>query len=255
MNKKIVMTGALLLGCSASAIASEFSFDHPGLGVGIGITPVGKFAYEQTLANVNHWQSQSAGQKQKGTTVTTDMLLRTGIAKDWEAQIGWQGFGWSKVKAHGQSDTEHGYGDVLLAVKKAIDLDDEDLSMTLIGQVTFANGDDAFSVGDELYSLGSVVGYNFSDDISTYMSMYYEVQDGTWSVTAVPTLEYKFTEQLSGFSELIYNKTEGQHVNYSLDSGLMYAVSDRLQLDATMGTQLSGRDKSYQTSFGFSVLF
>ena len=39
----------LLAGLSANAVAAEFSFDHTGSGVGTGITPVGKLAWEQSL--------------------------------------------------------------------------------------------------------------------------------------------------------------------------------------------------------------
>ncbi len=43
--------------------------------------------------------------------------------------------------------------------------------------------------------------------------MRYEVQNSDWAVSAIPTLEYQFTDKLSGFSELVYRKAESQTMN------------------------------------------
>ena len=85
--------------------------------------------------------------------------------------------------------------------------------------------------------------------------MRYEWQDDQWAVQAVPTLEYKITDKLSGFSEFVYRKSESQDYEYGLGSGVMYALNDRVQLDASIGVDLNGSDKSYKSGLGVSFLF
>ncbi|HQV24942.1 MAG TPA: transporter, partial [Acinetobacter sp.] len=75
------------------------------------------------------------------------------------------------------------------------------------------------------------------------------------AVTAVPTLEYKIAGKLSGFSEFIYRKAESQDYEYGLGTGLVYALNDRAQLDASIGVDLNGDAKSYNGGFGVAVLF
>ncbi|MFH7765377.1 transporter [Acinetobacter sp. BSP-28] len=243
-------------GFSINAMAADFSFDRPGAGIGTGITPVGQLAWEQGLPSLSYSESSDEnGVKVKNTTLNADMLLRTGLAKDLELQLGWQGPSWSKTKTAGQSVEEDGLGDVSIGVKKAINLDDEKLSMAILAEAILATGNDEFSNEDDIYSLTSAVAYEYSDLINTSITIRYEAQNSNWSVTAIPTIEYKITDKLAGFSELVYRKAESEHYEYSLGSGVIYALNDRVQMDASVGVDLNGRDKSYQSGLGVSFLF
>ncbi len=240
---------------SVNAMAADFSFDRPGAGMGTGITPVGKLAWEQSLPSASYNETTVDGAKQKTVTLNGDMLFRTGLAKDLELQLGWQGPAWTKVKRAGQSVEEDGLGDVSIGVKKAIHLDDDKLSMALLAEAILATGNDGFTNHDDIYSLSSVVAYDLSDLISTSITMRYEAQDSNWAVTAVPTIEYKIADKWSGFSELVYRKAESEPYQYSLGSGVIYALNERMQLDASVGVDLNGEDKSYQSGLGVSFLF
>lgn len=242
-------------GFSMNTMAAEFSFDRPGTGFGTGITPVGQLAWEQGLPNVSYNQTTIEGEQQKTVTLNADMLLRTGLAKDLELQLGWQGPAWSKVKRAGQSVEEDGLGDVSIGLKKAIDLDDDKLSMAILAEAILATGNDSFSNHDDIYSLSSAVAYAATDLITTSITMRYEAQNSNWAVTAVPSLEYKIADKWSGFSEFVYRKAESEHYEYSLGSGVIYALNNRVQMDASVGVDLNGRDKSYQSGLGVSFLF
>ena len=242
-------------GFSMNTMAAEFSFDRPGTGFGTGITPVGQLAWEQGLPSVSYNESTVEGEKQKTVTLNADMLLRTGLAKDLELQLGWQGPAWTKVKRAGQSVEEDGLGDVSIGLKKAIDLDDDKLSMAILAEAILATGNDGFSNHDDIYSLSSAVAYAASDLITTSITMRYEAQNSNWAVTAVPTIEYKIADKWSGFSELVYRKAESEDYEYSLGSGVIYALNDRVQMDASVGVDLNGKDKSYQSGLGVSFLF
>ncbi|TCB35271.1 transporter [Acinetobacter sp. ANC 4910] len=246
---------ALTLAMASPVFATEFSFERPGSGIGTGITPVGQLAWEQGLPSANYEESTVNGVQQKTTTLNADMLLRTGIAHNLELQLGWQGPSWSQVKQAGKTVDEDGLGDVSIGLKSAIDLNDDNLAMAVLLEAVLATGNDGFTAHDDIYALATAVSYKQNDLVDTSITMRYEVQNGDWAVTAIPTIGYKLSDKWSGFSEFVYRKAESQDYEYSLGSGVIYALNDRTQLDASVGVVLSGADKSYQSGLGVSYLF
>ncbi|MBA4069615.1 MAG: hypothetical protein C0495_07150 [Acinetobacter sp.] len=240
-----------LAGCSAQLFAADFEFDRPGEGLSTGITPVGNVAWEQGLPTARYSKSGD----QTATTLSADMLLRTGLSDDLELRLGWAGPTWTQVKSNGQTEEDDGLGDVSIGLKKAIDLDDDKLSMALLAEAIIATGNAGFTNEEDIYSLGSVVSYQYNDLVSTALTMRYEWQDSNWAVSAIPSLGYRITDRWSGYSELIYRKAESVNNQYALGTGVMYALNDRVQLDANVGVDLDGADRSYFSGLGFSVLF
>ena len=240
---------------SMGSMAADFSFDRPGSGFGTGITPVGQVAWEQGLPSVNYTESTVDGAKQKTLSLNGDTLLRTGLASGLELQLGWQGPAWTQVKYKGDKFDDSGLGDVSIGLKKAIDLDDDKLSMAILAQAQIATGNKGFTAEDDLYSIGTALDYQYNDLLTTSLTMNYQVQDGEWGVTAIPTVGYKIAGNLSGYSEFVYRKIESQPYEYALGTGLIYALNDRTQLDASIGIDLEGRDKAYNGGLGISFLF
>ncbi|APU47395.1 transporter [Acinetobacter junii] len=240
---------------ASTTFAAEFSFDRPGAGIGTGITPVGQLAWEQGLPTVSYQEQNIEGVKDKTLTLNGDMLLRTGLANGLELQLGWQGPVWQQHKRAGFKTETDGLGDVSIGLKKAIDLKDDRLSMAVLAEAIIATGNDEFTAHDDIYSLTSAVAYEFSDLIGTSITMRYEAQNSNWAVTAIPTIDYKIAGKLSGYSEFIYRKAESQDYQYGLGTGLVYAINDRAQLDASVGVDLDGDVRSYNGGLGVSVLF
>ena len=254
--KKFQVLGLIAASIMTTATsAAEFSFDRRGSGIGTGITPVGHLAWEQGLPSVSYQEGTVDGVKDKTLTLNADMLLRTGLADGLELQLGWQGPVWQQYKHAGTKKETNGLGDVSIGLKKAIDLKDDRLSMALLAEAVIATGNDEFTAHDDIYSLTSAVAYELSDLVGTSITMRYEAQNSDWAVTAVPTIDYKIAGKLSGFSEFIYRKAESQDYEYGLGTGLVYAINDRAQLDASVGVDLNGSGKSYNGGFGVSVLF
>ena len=254
--KKFQVLGLIAASIMTTAtFAAEFSFDPPGSGIGTGITPVGHLAWEQGLPSVSYQEGTVDGVKDKTLTLNADMLLRTGLADGLELQLGWQGPVWQQYKHAGTKKETNGLGDVSIGLKKAIDLKDDRLSMALLAEAVIATGNDEFTAHDDIYSLTSAVAYELSDLVGTSITMRYEAQNSDWAVTAVPTMDYKIAGKLSGFSEFIYRKAESQDYEYGLGTGLVYAINDRAQVDASVGVDLNGSGKSYNGGFGVSVLF
>ena len=240
---------------ASTAFAADFSFDRPGVGMGTGITPVGHLAWEQSLPSVSYQEGTVDGEKDKTLTLNGDMLLRTGLAEGLELQLGWQGPVWQQYKRAGVKKESNGLGDVSIGLKKSIDLKDDRLSMALLAEAIIATGNEEFTAHDDIYSLSSAVAYEFSDLIGTSITMRYEAQNSNWAVTAIPTIDYKIAGKLSGYSEFVYRKAESQDYEYGLGTGLVYALNNRTQLDASIGVDLNGDQKSYNGGFGVSVLF
>lgn len=241
---------------SMNSLAAEFSFDRPGTGFGTGITPVGHLAWEQALPSATYTEHRDdAGNTLKTTTLKGDMLLRTGLTPSLELQLGWQGPGWTQTKYKGLKDEDSGLGDVSIGLKKAIDLDDDKLSLAVLAKAQIATGNSNFSDKEDIYSLGSSLDYKYNDIVNTGITMNYEVQDGKWAITAIPTIGYNIYGNLNGFSEFVYRKAESEDYKYGLGTGLIYALSKRTQLDASVGVDLSGKDRSYNAGLGFAFLF
>ena len=240
---------------ASTTFAAEFSFDRPGAGIGTGITPVGQLAWEQGLPTVSYQEQNIEGVKDKTLTLNGDMLLRTGLANGLELQLGWQGPVWQQHKRAGFKTESDGLGDVSIGLKKAIDLDDDKLSMAILAQAQIATGNEGFTAEDDIYSIGTALDYQYNDLLTTSLTMNYQVQDGEWGVTAIPTVGYKIAGNLSGYSEFVYRKIESQPYEYALGTGLIYALNDRMQLDASIGIDLEGRDKAYNGGLGISFLF
>ena len=241
---------------SLPAIAADFEFDRPGDGMSTTVTPVGRVAWEQSLPNFSYREFKNAsGLKGNELGLSADVLLRTGLAEDLELQLGWAGPAWTKTRFQGQHREDDGLGDVSIGVKKLIDLNDEKLSLAVLAQAQIATGNDGFTAHDDIYTIATAVNYLYSDQITTNITMKYEVQNSDWAVTAIPTLGYALNENWSGYSQFVYRKAESQDYEYGLGSGVIYALNDRVQLDASIGLDLSGSDKNYNVGLGFSYLF
>lgn len=254
MIQQKTLLALAVLGMSSASFAVEF--ERPGTGFSTSTIPVGKLAWEQSLGNAHYFEDQNEqGQTIKHTLVYADTLLRTGLSDDVELQLGWQGPAWSKTKIAGQSSEQDGLGDVSIAVKKSIDLDDDKLSMAVLAQAVIATGNASFSVQDDIYTLASSINYAYSEGLTTGLSMFYSVQDGQWRATAVPNLNYALNDKWAGYSELVYSKAESEDYEYGLGSGVMYQVNSRLQLDAGVGVGLNGTADRYQASLGFAYAF
>jgi len=245
----------VLVGFSCHTLAADFSFDRPGTGFGTGITPVGKLAWEQALPTASYNEATVNGDKVKQTVLNGDMLFRTGLTEGLELQLGWQGPFWSQTKIAGKSTENDGLGDVSIGLKKAIDLNDDKLSMAILAEAIIATGNEGFSNEDDIYSLSSAVAYDYSDLIGTALTMRYEVQDSNWAMTIVPALNYQIVGNLSGYSELVFRKAESEKQEYALETGLIYALNNRVQLDASVGVDLDGEHKGYNSALGVSFLF
>lgn len=255
MAKLQYILGVSLWGLSHVAYATDFEFDRLGESMSTSTTPVGRVAWEQSLPSATYIEDQVLGQKVRETQLQADMLFRTGLTDSLELQLGWDGPMWSQRKVSGQTIEDDGLGDVSIGLKKAIALPDEKLSLAVMASATLASGSEQFSHGEDIYTVASALNYQYDDMLQTAINMRYEWQDGDWSMVAIPSLIYQLNDRWTGFSEWAYRKTEGEKYQSELTSGVLYAVSDRMQLDASIGFDLDGGPTRYSSTLGVAFLF
>lgn len=252
MKKRIVMAMSLTAMTGVSlAHADSFGFDRPGLGLGTDIVDVGHVAWEQSLPSVSY--DDTAGTST--TTLNADALFRIGVGANTEVRVGWDGPEWQKTRTNGKSQTNNGAGDVSLGVKHRINTNDDSLTWAVLGQVTLASGDDEFSVGKDKYTVSSALAYAFSPEISTGITMSYDYQDSDFAWAAIPTIQYKITNKVAGYTEYYYRKMQHQHHESILNNGVIWSVRDNLQLDASIGYSFNTMNPRLTAGLGFAYLF
>lgn len=251
--KTIVACGAVI--GAQNLWAEGFEFDRAGQALGTGIVPKGQVAWEQALPSISYDEFRENGVKHQHLTLQADALLRIGVGSDLEVRLGWDGPVWQRHKIGQEQQEVDGIGDMQIGLKKAIDLNDDKLTWALLAQVNLATGDDEFSSDDEIYTVGSALSYQFSQDITTAMTMLYDYQDGNLAVTAIPSIEYPISAKVTGFSEYVFRKAEHQHYQSVVNTGLMWDVMDQLQLDASVGYSFNRQQPQFNAGFGVSYLF
>jgi hypothetical protein len=255
MSTLKLFSWVLVTGLSTSSFAA-FEFDRPGESISTSVTPVGQVAWEQGLPTLQYTEATNdAGQKVRTTDLNADVLLRTGLTKSLELQLGWVGPSWTQVKVGGENFHDEGLGDISVALKKSIDLNDERLSMAVMAKAEIATGEKNFSNHEDIYSLTTALSYKYDDLITTAMNMRYEYEDQDWALVVIPSVQYGLADKWTGFSELVYRKAESQEYESRLTSGVMYAVNERVQLDASVGVDLNAPEKSYHSGLGVAFLF
>ena len=240
---------------SSVLMANPFEADRMTQGFSTSIVPKGQLAWEQALPTATYDEERVNGVKQQVTTVQGDTLLRLGIGHGTELRLGWDGPIWQQYKNGAVKTEVDGVGDLQLGVKKSIDLPDEKLTWALLAQVHLATGDDEFTTDEEIYTLASALQYQFDENLVTGLTMSYDYQDGDLAVTAVPSLRYPISANVSGITEYVFRKAEHQHYESSIHTGVFWSITDKLQADATLGYGLNKQVPDFNLGLGLAYLF
>lgn len=255
MSTLKLFSWVLVTGLSTSSFAA-FEFDRPGEGISTSTTPVGQVAWEQGLPTLHYSEaSNEIGQKVRTTSLNADVLLRTGLTDSLELQLGWAGPSWTQVKVAGERFHDEGLGDISVALKKSVNLNDDRLSMAVMAKADLATGEKNFTNGEDIYSISTALSYQYENLITTAMNMRYEYEDHNWALVAIPSIGYQLSDKWAGFSEFVYRKAESQDYESRLTTGVLYALNERVQLDASVGVDLNTVEKSYRSGLGIAFLF
>ncbi|MBC6425680.1 MAG: transporter [Ekhidna sp.] len=121
--------------------------------------------------------------------------------------------------------------------------------ISIIAQVTLENGEPAFSPDQDVPEIR----FNFSNALSEKVSLGYNLGLGVPAkqpyTLYMLVLGYTFTKGWTAFIES-YLFLEDNFSEFSINSGLIYTVSNRFQLDISSGVNLSGVFPDYFIGFG-----
>lgn len=256
--------GALGLG-GAPAFADDMNPDRPGIADGSSVVGAGRFQVESGLQR--EWrkdQGDIGGERERLSYVPT--LLRFGIDAHWEARIEGNAYGWQK-----QSDpvngVSHGAGAMPVSLGVKYNVQESDDGGTpgygMIVRVFPHSGSNTFGTHRATGDVRLVADVQLARDWSFNPNIgVASEEDGDGrqygTVLAAATLSYAASKQLNVFVDTGMQSREQRHGGSQviLDTGVAYALTPDVQLDASIGRGVHGATPPRVfASAGVSVLF
>jgi hypothetical protein len=234
------------------AIAADApSFDRPGIAFATGTLPKGAFAWEQGLPDFERDDSGGV----RSTTYSANTNLRLGLSDRVELQLATSPFHYLREHDSDGRRSRHGAGDTGLALKISLPSSHDKFSWAVLGAVTAASGDRDFSNGATQYSLGTTLGYDFSDAVSGALYFNLDRSDGadTWSWS--PSLSYAISDRVGAYVEAGWSHTDHQPTTSVAGVGVTFMATPKIQLDASLDAGLDRDSPDLQGGVGVAFYF
>jgi Putative MetA-pathway of phenol degradation len=192
-----------------------------------------------------------------------EFLLRTGLFADWfELRVGWN-YASESEKTGTVLEKTAGAEDLYLGIKLGLTKQEGMLpEMALMPQMTVPTGAKAFSSSQVLPGLNWLYGWDINDKFSTAGSTQINLAiDGTTEQEYLEfaqswTVGYSLTEKLGSYGEWFMFSPAGaetERTQHYLNGGLVYNISNDLQLDARIGKGISAAAEDYFIGSGLVV--
>ena len=237
---------ALLL-ASASAQAETPAFDRPGISFSTTTLPAGSFAIEQGLPDLVFDNSTDT------TVYSANTLVRVGLAANLEVQLATSLYNRLESDAPG-STSASGRGDSGIALKLALPSSRPTLSCALLGGVVFDTGEDPFTAGANVYSLGTTLSWALAQTESLSLFAGVDHADGETVYSVSPSLGFELSEVLGAYVEAGATLTDTVN-DYVVGGGIAWMVTDTVQLDVYADGGLGSNSTDLQAGFGVSAFF
>ena len=255
------LLSAMLLACAAVAAAqtpeatatpaAAPAFDRPGIGFGTATLAPGTFAWEQGVPDFQRTSDSGAD----STLYSATTLLRAGLTRTLELQLGSAIANRLQERAAGHTTTVHGRGDMTLALKMTLPSPSAQLSWAALGAVNFADGSRAFAATRTGYDLGVTLSYELSDAWSGGFYINASRADGTSTVDVSPSLNFAIAKSLGAFVEVGANYGSHGLNDAVLGGGFTLMVTRAVQLDLSADVGLTSNSPKLQGGFGVCVYF
>lgn len=184
-------------------------------------------------------------------------LLRVGVLSDLEFRLSWGGYSFEEVEEAGASTENDGGTDLAFGAKYRL-IEDGDFSLSLLGQVGLPAGarnktSDAVEPQISfLWAYDLEDGYSLSGNVN-FASVIADEDERIFEPSLSLSLANEISESLGAYIEYFgFYPTEGESEQHYLDSGLTYALSKDVQLDALVGFGLNEEADDIFTGFGLS---
>lgn len=234
---------------SASARADEApGFDRPGLSFGTATLPPGGFAWEQGLPDAS-WDD-SGGLRTRSWVA--DTLLRLGMAKTLELQLGADSYGGERQSGNGMRAHQNGGGDGRVSLKWVPATGSETFSVGMLATASLPYGEAPLGDGGHVYDVGVTAAWDLGNGRSAAMYLDRSWGDGSgWLFS--PSYGFSLSEQVGAYVEAgLGSGAQRQRV---AGGGVTWAATPRLQFDLSFLRGLDAQSPDWQAGFGMALYF
>jgi hypothetical protein len=232
-------------------MADTPSFDRPGIAFSTGTVAPGSLSWEQGLPDY----SRTRADDEHDYSYSTDTLLRTGLAKNIELQLGTSPFNEQISKSTNTRDTVHGFGDSTVGVKAALPLASARFSSAVLGNVSFPTGKKGISSDAHEYNLGAAGSWAVSDKESFGLYADIDRLEGRNSYVFSPSAGLALSDSIGAFVEAGFTQQAHAPNDAVAGGGLTWMATHAVQLDISADYGLTHRSTELQAGLGVSVFF
>ncbi|MGE6332849.1 transporter [Stenotrophomonas sp. NPDC077659] len=249
---RLVSVAVLLVLAVGSARADDSSvpgFDRPGLGFSTDTVKPKGVAMEFGFPTYERAHDASGTSRE----VTSSVLLRTGLTEAMELQVQASPWNRRRVTAAGTAaTTDQGRGDTAVSLKWAGPGSTETTSWALRASAVVDTGRSSFSDGRQ-YALAASIEHQLSDRWTSAFYASHQRSAGVHGSTWSPSVSLQATERLGIFVEAGYTaKSDAPH-EVLAGAGVTWALTPRIQFDASFDAGLDEESPDLQAGLGLSV--
>ncbi len=240
---------SLMLACAGAHAAQAPAYDRPGIGFSASTVGRGVSAWEQGLPDGSRDRSGGA----TTTTWAADTLLRLGVSRTLELQLGADSWSGQRVRGSGLRERADGGGDGSLALKWAPALASDTLTVAFKLGTTLPWGRVPLGAGGYTRDAGVTVAWALPADTS--LALYADRQwgDGGSGWLFSPSYGFALGEDVAAYVEAGYGN-DARHMR-AAGAGLTWMATPRLQLDASFLRGLDDRTADWQGGIGLALYF
>lgn len=255
----------LLVAGLASPPASAARGDYPLRFFGIAPEPlIGEidterpnFSTSPVPLSAGHLQIEAGSQFTQRSNDAEDFtlplaLLRAGLARNLELQIGWDGYSFSEEG----DESMQGANDITLALKTQLTEQRGAIpSIGVFNQLSLPTGSSEDTSNSLDPSLGALWTYEFQTAGlfgTTSFNSLRENGERIFQTTVAAGVGFPVAGPMSSYVEYFGTFTERQGPTHLINSALLYLINNNLQLDVVVGGGFNGRTLDYFTGGGVS---
>lgn len=240
----VVFALCVASGHAAAQADDAPAFDRPGIPFAAEALQPGAFAWEQGLPDAS--TDRSGGQRT--TQYTADTLLRLGLFRNVELQLGSDSYNWQ----HGGGARVRGGGDSSVGLKVALPSRSESFHWAALGTYSIATGSPAFSDG---YSreLGVTASWDLAQQRAIALYVNYARDDDGHTWTFAPNYTFFSGDHFSSYVEAGLD-TGSEHARVA-GAGGAWQLPHAMQLDVSVLRGLTSESPDWQGGIGLSIAF
>ncbi len=256
-----------LFGLEAAPLTGPLVTDRPDFTESTDAVPTGWCQLEAGYT----YTYDSEGKDRVRDHTAPELLLRIGLAEDFELRIGWAGYSWRNDRFEGETrggrsvtreDSSQGAQDLSLGFKlKLFEQEGWRPHFGIIGAISIPSGSAEVSSGDVDPEVVLLWAYDITDSfaIASNVGLGVPTEDDDRFVQATTSLSGAFalSDTIGAYIEYygFYTNTESSDAAHTINGGLTYLLTDNFQIDWRIGMGLNEEADDFFTGIGFSWRF